>query len=466
MAQQRAHEQGNRRRKNGRRDGGRQGASLGLGPRRAVIIVAVPLAVSAGVASAYAVIPRLTTAPASDTPVARVEPQALTADQAVGPEEQPQPLAAPVPAVATPAANLPEHGRIGRAADYNGSIDRIPSASLAAYQRAELIMGVAVSRCRLDWTVLAGVGEVESDHGRAGGNRVTDEGVSRPGVFGKPLNGRGGRARKRDTDAGSLDDNSRWDAPAGPMGLLPSTWSAVAVDSDGDGKRNLQDVDDAALGVAVFVCNGGRDLSVRAELRAALRSLNPTPGYARLVMSLARSYRDGDAATPTLPPTFFTLPDIPDGPFPSDTGTSGTSPTGNQNGNAAQGPSEPAQHSQSPTPSPSGNPEPAPGPSESEPPAPENPAPPADPAQTEPPAPENPAPPADPAQTEPPAPENPAPPADPAETEEPAPENPAPPADPAESEEPSQESCDAAADPDGAESPASCDPAARRPEGE
>jgi hypothetical protein len=310
------------------------------------------------------------------------------------------------------------------------------------------------------------VAEVESDHGRAGGNRVTDEGVSRPGVFGKPLNGRGRRPRMRDTDAGSLDGNSRWDAPTGPMGLLPSTWSVVAVDSDGDGKRNLQDVDDAALGVAVFVCNGGRDLSVRAELRAALRSLNPTPGYARLVMSLARSYSDDDAATPTLPPTFFTLPDLPDGPFPSDTGTSGTPPTGNQNVDAAQDPSEPAQHSQSPTPSPSGSPPPAAGPSENEAPTPQSPAPPADPDETQTPTPESPAPPADPDETQTPTPENPAPPADPDETQTPTPENPAPPADPPESEEPSQESCDAAADPDGTESPASCDPAARRPESE
>ncbi|MDQ4055603.1 MAG: hypothetical protein M3237_23320, partial [Actinomycetota bacterium] len=373
---------------------------------------------SAVVASAYAVVPLLTTAPAFDTPVARVETQTLTADRAVGTEEQP--LAAPVAAVAAPAANLPEHGQIGFAADYQAAVDRIPAASLAAYQRAELVMGVAVLRCRLDWTVLAGVAEVESDHGRAGGNRVTDEGVSRPGVVGKPLNGKGGRARMRDTDAGLVDDNSRWDAPAGPMGLLPSTWSAVAVDGDGDGKRNLQDADDAALGVAVFVCNGGRDLSVRAELRAALRSLNPTPGYAQLVMSLARSYRDDDAATPTLPPTFAALPDLPDGPFPSDTGTSGTdagrpdgSPTGNQNVDVAQDPSVPAQPSQSanPSPSPSGSPQPATGPSESDPTPQDSPTPPAGPSENEPP-PESPEPPADPSENEPP-PESPEPPADP-----------------------------------------------------
>ena len=255
----------------------------------------------------------------------------------------------------------------------------------------------------------------------------------------------------RDTDAGLVDGNRWWDAPTGPMGLLPSTWSAVAVDSDGDGNRNLQDVDDAALGVAVFVCNGARDLSVRAELRAALRSLNPTPGYARLVMALARSYRDDDATTPTLPPTAFVLPDLPDGPFPSDTGTSQAddagrphgSPTGNPNVDAAQDPAEPVQPSQSPTqaPSPSGSPPPPASPSESEAPTPETPEPPAGPS----------------------------------ESEAPTPETPEPPATPTEGE-PSEESCDVAADPDEPQpqpqppspspAPASCDPVARSPESE
>ena len=47
------------------------------------------------------------------------------------------------------------------------------------------------------------------------------------------------------------------------MQFIPSTWPVVRVDADGDGKRNPQDIDDAALATAVYLCSGKDDLSQR-----------------------------------------------------------------------------------------------------------------------------------------------------------------------------------------------------------
>ena len=45
------------------------------------------------------------------------------------------------------------------------------------------------------------------------------------------------------------------------MQFIPSTWSIVGVDGDGDGVRNPQDINDAALATGVYLCSGYDSLS-------------------------------------------------------------------------------------------------------------------------------------------------------------------------------------------------------------
>ena len=123
-----------------------------------------------------------------------------------------------------------------------------PSAALAAYQRAAQVIDAADPSCNIEWPLVAAIGRVESDHGRYGGNTLDSEGVSRPGIYGIPLDGSNGTQRITDTDAGQYDNDKSFDRAVGPMQFIPSTWSVVGVDGDGDGKRNPQDIDDAALG--------------------------------------------------------------------------------------------------------------------------------------------------------------------------------------------------------------------------
>jgi len=174
------------------------------------------------------------------------------------------------------------------------STSGIPAAALAAYQRAETVINSADPGCHLAWQLIAAIGRVESDHGRTTGNTLDDQGVARPGIFGLPLNGANGTSRIADTDAGQYDADSKWDRAVGPMQFIPSTWSVVGVDADGDGQRNPQDVDDSALATAVYLCSGGDDLNTTAGQQAAVLRYNHSQPYVDLVLSIMNAYLDGE----------------------------------------------------------------------------------------------------------------------------------------------------------------------------
>lgn len=201
------------------------------------------------------------------------------------------PVVAPDPAVAV------RRQQVGGPSDFPGSLGSTPVAVVAAYQRAATIMTTA-STCGIQWTTLAAIGRVESNHNRG------------PALL-APLDGRAGRGELPDTDLGKIDGNLTWDAPVGPMALLPSTWSAVAVDADADGRRNPHDIDDAALAAAVLLCSKG-DLTKPAALRAALTSYHRAPGFVPTVLALAKRYERQAAQVPPPPAITGPLPVLPD----------------------------------------------------------------------------------------------------------------------------------------------------------
>jgi len=150
------------------------------------------------------------------------------------------------------------------------STNAIPAAALAAYQRAETVINSADKSCKITWQLIAAIGRVESNHGRFGGNVLNDDGVATPGIYGIPLNGKNKTKAISDTDAGVYDNDTQWDRAVGPMQFIPSTWQVVGVDADDDASRNPQDIDDAALAAAVYLCSGDGDLSTVAGQRAAV----------------------------------------------------------------------------------------------------------------------------------------------------------------------------------------------------
>ena len=124
--------------------------------------------------------------------------------------------------------------------------------------------------------------------------------MARPGIYGIALNGKNNTQDISDTDAGQYDNDTRHDRAVGPMQFIPSTWAVVGVDGDSDGTRNPQDIDDAALATAVYLCSGDDDLSAEKGQRASVYRYNHSNDYVDLVLSIMQAYMDGDfSAVPT-----------------------------------------------------------------------------------------------------------------------------------------------------------------------
>jgi membrane-bound lytic murein transglycosylase B len=180
------------------------------------------------------------------------------------------------------------------------STSGIPSAALSAYQRAAQIINAADKGCHVPWELIAAIGRVESDHGRYGGNVLSNEGVSQPGIYGIALNGKNGTQAIQDTDGGVLDKDTVYDRAVGAMQFIPGTWSVVKVDADGDGKRNPQDIDDSSLATAVYLCSGNDDLGTRKGQEAGVFRYNHSKSYVDLVLRIMAAYQSGDyTAVPT-----------------------------------------------------------------------------------------------------------------------------------------------------------------------
>ncbi|MDF9716733.1 lytic murein transglycosylase [Nocardioides sp. ChNu-99] len=174
------------------------------------------------------------------------------------------------------------------------STSGIPAVALGAYQRAQTIINGADSSCRISWQLVAAIGRVESDHGRYGGTQLDEKGVATPGIFGIPLDGSNGTARIMDTDAAELDNDATYDRAVGPMQFIPSTWRVVGVDADRDGVRDPQNIHDAALATAVYLCSGDEDLSTEAGKRSAVHRYNHSDEYVNLVLAIEEAYLEGE----------------------------------------------------------------------------------------------------------------------------------------------------------------------------
>ncbi|WP_016700594.1 lytic transglycosylase domain-containing protein, partial [Actinoalloteichus spitiensis] len=172
----------------------------------------------------------------------------------------------------------------------------IPAIVLDAYRRAERSLGQTQPGCGLHWSLLAGIGRIESGHAR-GGN-VDSGGTTLSPILGPQLNGGPGIAAIPDTDGGLLDGDPVWDRAVGPMQFIPSTWAAYAADGNGDGVASPHNVYDAALAAGRYLCSGGLDLRVPDQLAAAVFRYNRSDAYVRDVLYWADAYRHGVTPLP------------------------------------------------------------------------------------------------------------------------------------------------------------------------
>jgi hypothetical protein len=125
------------------------------------------------------------------------------------------------------------------------AVEHIPSTYLDLYRRA------AVTCPGLPWTVLAGIGTVETGNG----------------------------TNVHKSTAGAI----------GPMQFIPSTWAMYGYDADGDGKANIHDPTDSVFSAARYLCAAGAGLGGQS-LDNAIFSYNHAWWYVRMVINIANSY--------------------------------------------------------------------------------------------------------------------------------------------------------------------------------
>ena len=165
----------------------------------------------------------------------------------------------------------------------------VPVPALWAYGNAELAMRTTQPGCHLTWATLAGIGRVESDHGRFGGAHLLANGEESKPVIGVPLDGNGVQ-NIPDTDHGRWDGDTVYDHAVGPMQFLPSTWVQYGADAIGNGRPDPENVDDAALAAAHYLCVGGRDMGTPGGWWSGLMSYNNSAQYGQKVFGLADTY--------------------------------------------------------------------------------------------------------------------------------------------------------------------------------
>src|SRR3954469_23711889 len=209
------------------------------------------------------------------------------------------------------SSRLSEKGNDLWAISELGSFD-IPEAALRAYKNAAAAMREAYPSCDLPWTLLAGIGRVESDHGRYGGSVLGSDGVPRPAIRGIALDGAGPVAAIPDSDDGRFDGDTVWDRAVGPMQFIPTTWASAGRDGDGDGVATPNDIDDAALAAAGYLCPSSGSILAPGAMEAAILGYNHSDYYVSLVMAFEEGYRTGSFTIPSPPPPPSDADGLPD----------------------------------------------------------------------------------------------------------------------------------------------------------
>lgn len=213
-----------------------------------------------------------------------------------GPQpEEPAPSWAP-PAEPPVAAAEPGIGIAGLVdADWlskTAAATGIPDRALAAYAGAALAKAAAMPECGLAWNTLAGIGATESDHGRHGGSTFLPDGTVTPPIYGPPLDGGDGVEHIPDSDGGTIDGDATIDRASGPFQLIPQSWRNWHVDGSGDGVEDPQNIDDAALAAANYLCRVSIAMDTEEGWNAAVAGFNSPQSYRDTVARFAVRYAD------------------------------------------------------------------------------------------------------------------------------------------------------------------------------
>ncbi|OZE98026.1 murein transglycosylase [Rhodococcus sp. 14-2686-1-2] len=214
-----------------------------------------------------------------------------TAAQPVAAAEAPVPQAAPVPA---PAPEIPPTPVLPTS--LAASPIAIPTVNVSAYKNAERILAETQPGCGISWTIIAGIGRVESTHANNG--KADDLGQLLEPILGPRLDGSlAGNNVIADTDGGALDGDPNFDRAVGPMQFLPETWNRYKADGNGDGISDPQNLYDAALATGDYLCDGGLNLRDLGQTTKAILRYNNSMAYVANVLAWSTGYATGIVPT-------------------------------------------------------------------------------------------------------------------------------------------------------------------------
>ena len=165
----------------------------------------------------------------------------------------------------------------------------IPTMALSAYRNAERMMAIADPACGISWNLLAGIGRIESMH--ANGGATDARGTAIRPIYGPSLDGTlpGNEVIVQSNGGGRVT----YARAMGPMQFLPGTWARYASDGDGDGVADPQNLYDATLAAARYLCTGGLNLRDQSQVMAAILRYNNSMPYAQNVLGWAAAYATG-----------------------------------------------------------------------------------------------------------------------------------------------------------------------------
>lgn len=190
------------------------------------------------------------------------------------------------------AERPPANVRIGAgpiAAMSSPGVLGIPQIALSAYLNAEQQMAVSAPHCGISWNLLAGIGRIESMHANHG---ATDaRGTAVQPIYGPALDGSlpGNEVIVQSSSTGRVT----YVRAVGPMQFLPGTWAHYAADGDGDGRADPQNLFDATLAAARYLCSDGLDLREQQQVLAAILRYNNSMAYVHNVLGWAAAYATG-----------------------------------------------------------------------------------------------------------------------------------------------------------------------------
>ncbi|MFW0791201.1 lytic murein transglycosylase [Gordonia sp. CPCC 205333] len=203
----------------------------------------------------------------------------------------------PGPGKAVPYIDINAPGRtaskLGAWAD-SLSESGIPRIALESYGNAAEIQRQQHPECGIAWTTIAGIAGTESKHGKHRGSSIAANGDTSPKIRGPELDGTNGNMRIVDADDPGTADQPNYVRAMGPFQFLPETWTRYGVDANGDGKADPDNLDDAALSAARYLCvSAGGDMTEARGWEKAVLTYNNSRSYLLEVRDRANAYSIG-----------------------------------------------------------------------------------------------------------------------------------------------------------------------------